>query len=64
MKALTDKFDTLMHVALAIGIRRNTVHQWKVRGRVSGSEIVSLVMASKGKLKLADFAREVQDDPS
>lgn len=62
MKAITQKFDALKEASLKIGVRDGTLRQWKFRKAVPGRNIVALITASRGKLKLADFTPERHDD--
>jgi len=50
-----DKWQITREVARRLGYGEHRIAKWRSRRRVSPMVIVPLVMASKGKLKLADF---------
>lgn len=60
MKAVTEKWPIVRDVARKLGYREDRIAKWKQRG-VAPAEIIPLIIASKGKLVVADFVEPKQD---
>ncbi len=54
-------WDTIRDVALKLGATEEAVRKWRERKSVPGKWHARLVMASRGRLKVAHFAAEAEE---
>jgi DNA-binding transcriptional regulator YdaS (Cro superfamily) len=61
---LNNVFESQSALARILGVEPMTVSQWKARRRIPAERCRAIVLASEGKITLAELRPDLYDDPS